>query len=848
MKQLYLLCLGLFWIVSLFAQQEIPLRQNRILQAYELKRSEQLPAPVPLQKPRVKTFPCADPADSIIYVEALRGVRIPIDIDTVGLGKDGVYNCLNCDAAPGRAVVEEQELVFQASADVVAQPYVFVVSYCNNAGQCASANYTILAKRRGLHYFPPRTVLDAGEWVVNSTDPSRLPGELVCNYFPECPDDYEGRNQRIYFTTEEKPDYQFIYKASRYSGIDSVCVALCDEYTICDTFHFAFQIQLDTLRLPFMDDFSYAGPFTDAALWLDEDVYINNELADQPPSVGVATFDGVDFRGNTYGGGYGPADRLTSNNINLKSATGDLHLSYWVQRRGLGDRPERQDSLLLEFKDRDGQWQYIRAFEGAPGSQPNTAEEPFRFYRDKLEPQFIHTAFQFRFTNFSDRNGIIDTWHVDYVRLSDRNSQNDSIFSDIAFTKKPERILETYSSMPWNHFKGFQAQELDPSISVGLFNHDNQALSADSSSVIFREKNTGVQLLPKNTLLNGQEANIESRVPVNKEFFLNEFPLSAPGIWENLIESFQQPEFDDTAPLEFITQYNISEESQIRAGGLEAVRRNDQVEQITIFDNYFAYDDGTAESGFIAQEGQSAALKFTANEADSLRGISIHFPFTTIDASEQLFDLKVWVGELDGEPEYQAFLQNPVYTNVFFDTLQGFSTYPLVDVEGNPAPLAIPKGDFYIGWEQVSACSGTDCVAIGYDRNTPEVKSKIFQLSAKGWEPLDSLPFSVRGGALMIRAVVGSETPIATPVRETPPPIEARIFPNPAYDLLNIALPDARYDKFSYMLYNGVGQVVQKGRLQAQISLGDQPAGLYYIQILQPEVGQKKNYKFIKLQ
>jgi len=77
------------------------------------------------------------------------------------------------------------------------------------------------------------------------------------------------------------------------------------------------------LTLPFMDDFSYASlesselhyPIT--SLWLDNDVFINSTLGVNPPSIGVATFDGLDAKGEpyiSYNGVNedGPSDTLTS--------------------------------------------------------------------------------------------------------------------------------------------------------------------------------------------------------------------------------------------------------------------------------------------------------------------------------------------------------------------------------------------------------------------------------------------------------------------------------------------------------------------------------------------------------
>src|ERR1035437_3447726 len=80
-------------------------------------------------------------------------------------------------------------------------------------------------------------------------------------------------------------------------------------------------IGLDTIR-GILDDFSYAGPYPDTALWLDNEVFINRGFAKAPITLGVATFDGLNANGYPYNflaspTSSLPADSLTSKPINL---------------------------------------------------------------------------------------------------------------------------------------------------------------------------------------------------------------------------------------------------------------------------------------------------------------------------------------------------------------------------------------------------------------------------------------------------------------------------------------------------------------------------------------------------
>ena len=79
---------------------------------------------------------------------------------------------------------------------------------------------------------------------------------------------------------------------------------------------------IDTLQLPFFDDFSYYfhSIYPDKTKWIDDYVYINNTFCIEPPSIGVATFDALNEYGEVYPyASTNPfiADILTSKPINL---------------------------------------------------------------------------------------------------------------------------------------------------------------------------------------------------------------------------------------------------------------------------------------------------------------------------------------------------------------------------------------------------------------------------------------------------------------------------------------------------------------------------------------------------
>ena len=102
----------------------------------------------------------------------------------------------------------------------------------------------------------------------------------------------------------------------------------------------------------FLDDFSYNSYFPDNLLWEDSAVFVNRSYPINPVTLGVATFDGLDANGMAYDISASTqgkrADSLTSKAIDL-SAVDSAYLLFYYQAEGLGDNPQTEDSLVLEF-------------------------------------------------------------------------------------------------------------------------------------------------------------------------------------------------------------------------------------------------------------------------------------------------------------------------------------------------------------------------------------------------------------------------------------------------------------------------------------------------------------------
>ncbi|WP_020537013.1 T9SS type A sorting domain-containing protein [Lewinella cohaerens] len=823
-----------FALLTTFAygQKEVDLTSNPILEIYHADEQRALGIfsdDTFTTRPKTTCYTPSDPQ----AIPVLNGqtVQFQLELDTIGFGADGYYECIDCvDAVFGTAgIVLDQEgeptdsLFYTANMGVAADTDLAGIRYCNADGSACTdiETFVFLARRPGANDYPPAIPLQPEE-VIDLDIPLSLPGELTCNFFVDCPDNYEGREQLAYFTDYSGPVNSIVYRASRVDGLDSLCVVLCDDNGICDTTHYAFRVQVNSITPPFYDDFSYDNPVPVAGLWLDKEVYVNKEMPFNPPSIGVATFDGLSNRGRPYGDGYGPADRLTSTYLN--TINGNWTLSFWLQRGGIADRPEVQDSLVLQFRDEEDDWISIMSFEGMAANQPFSVRDSFQFYSAPVSADYQHDRFQFRFINYNDRTGFRDNWHLDYVRL-DNNPTGSEDFNDIAFTYPPDYILENYTSMPWRHFQPQLNEELRTNIDIGVYNHFATDQNASPSFASIEELNTGINpfgAVP--TLFNGLESNVAAQESILRTYSLQGDPTGFSNVYDNYAAQMGSSDFNNLDDIDFRLSYSLTNTSQ---EGLDFVQRNDEVSRITHFGEYFAYDDGTAESAIQTSANRQVAVAYTASVADTIHGVQMHFANTNDGFPDQQFRLRIWIGELDGTPEYSQIYE-PVFPSAFFDTLQGFTSYRLLDENGDLAPLAIPAGTFYVGWQQASSCDFSECISIGYDRNRPQAKAFIFADNGAGFNPVSG----ITEGALMLRPYLNSEIGVTSveSLQDTRT-VDLKLFPNPVRDQLFLKTNMEDQQNTQLIIYNATGQEVFRQSFAEVVNISTLSAGIYFAQL-----------------
>jgi len=744
-----------------------------------------------------------------VYV--VSGEEVRICIDTVGFD---TLKCQNCDVLSFGTItpdtLSEICFIYQSNAGILLEEDSLSFQKCDSSNtNIEEVSINVVIKRPGTSFTENQFLLNEGETRVICAPSLNLPGEIVFSTILDCHDPATGTP---YDPTDDNEC--LFYAASQFANPDTVCVEFCDINCICDTAYLPLQVLGDTLILPFFDDFSYAGPYPDLNRWLDNQVYVNTHFGFQAPSIGVATFDGLDASGTPYGGGYGPSDVLTSNYLDLSSRTpsSNVYLDFYFQNKGNGFAAGFEDSLVVEFKLQSGEWEEVMI-----------VKDTFPFSRDSIplfrdtfiminNSDYLYDGFQFRFTGYGPRSGISSNWNIDYVRV-------DTIapvpptgeFDDLAFNQLPDFILKNYTSMPFWQFENFEQEELFEDFSVGIFNNFSQRIDVNESSFILQDKTNNQMLFENpNGFITALPVDGLSHTESN-----GSVPITMP-IINNIVGGTKFQEYEVTYIITAITG------GQASSTNYPGVIRNDTVRRSTIFDNYFAYDDGTAEKTVSLPIGWRMAVEFNLNVPDTLRAIQIMHPHFRDDPTIS-FDLLVWEN-LDEDPIYRQRDLTPVYPDVNFDTLQGYTTYPIVDENNVRSSIILNPGKFYIGWEQVSSKPAQ----IGVDVNSLAGSERIHFRDNIGWlnQPLDP-PVSV-----CMRAVMGSESPISTSIEEKP---QARntvhIYPNPSNGLIHFNLGQGQSEDYRFELYNSAGQLLLREPLSRQKNLKTFGEGLFFIRL-----------------
>jgi hypothetical protein len=544
------------------------------------------------------------------------------------------------------------------------------------------------------------------------------------------------------------------------------------------------------------------------AYWLESQAYHNYRFANNPRSLGVVSFDGLNEHGYPYAFGSvlsNYADVLTSKPIDLSTvdAADSVYFSFLYQKEGLGDVPEASDSLVLEFYAVElDQW--FRVWSVAGG-----AVDDFKVGHLRVsELQYFKKGFQFRFKNYGALSGMLDLFHLDYVHLRALSGYQDTLFKDFAFSYPVGSLLKNYTSVPWDHFRNNSSGKMQNTLPVIVHNGSNLMENNQNGNMVVAYNGATEQsyTLPGQTLSGGMP---------------NYSPLTTYTSFHDLSGANA---FDPTKP-------GDEQTFQVRASATAQFPndpQNDTTKVTQYFGNYYSWDDGTAEAAYGPTGNQARlAIRYIAYEEDSLFGVNIHFVPSVNDVTGKLFLLTVWAdnGGVPGQILYEDdvfFPRQPVYGS----ERNAFHTYYF------PDNLKVPVGTtFYVGWRQFDS----ERLNVGLDKNLDNSTNTLYSLNGGVSWVTSSIP-----GSVMIRPLFSTSMndEIGLEVNDIQLD-EYAIYPNPSSTQINVS-GTQKVERIDFYTTNG--QCIQSSD-QSHMDVRMIPSGVYFVQINQ----SSRFYKFIKL-
>jgi len=560
------------------------------------------------------------------------------------------------------------------------------------------------------------------------------------------------------------------------------------------------------LSLPFFEDFTQPVEGTpNSSRWVAGGALVNNRFPVAPPSRGVATLDALSAAGQPYGpsAAYSDIDTLASQPIDLSGLTGadNVYLSFYWQAGSVAGAPKSNSGsqpvyLQLEFLDRNQVWQSVWQ-QLSTGARTEFQQQFFAINTTA----YLHSGFQFRFRAVGQLSSTRDAWSIDYVRLDRNRSATDNSTRDIATSQPLTSLLQRYAAMPvWQYNAApTPANELSDQVTTTANNFD----AVVPTPVPY----TGtVRVLPGGTpatFLTGTRSLDPSARQVVITGSLRATPLPV------------------TAEPKRVRHQVVLRTSENTPNTLP----NDTIYRDTELNNYYAYDDGSAEGGFGIQRGSTGPAAYLVyridlNKPDQLQGLRL-YPVASPTATSQNIVVAVW-SDNEGKPNQEA-LATRSYTVP--TTLP--ATQPYIDVNfAAPVPVS---GTFYVGY----APSG-EFLQFGADFNSAVPTGYLLSgtngtsTTQGAWTNAITVPtYAPMMRPLLTNGVTTATNPATAAAAFT-------LYPNPSTGRVQVA---GRYH--SAAVLDALGRVVWQQPIaqagQALLDLQSLPAGLYLVRLTLPD-------------
>ncbi|MCA6074886.1 T9SS type A sorting domain-containing protein [Fulvivirga sedimenti] len=516
------------------------------------------------------------------------------------------------------------------------------------------------------------------------------------------------------------------------------------------------------LILPFWEDFS-ASRTLDPLKWQNsENVLLNDGLTFTPPSLNVASFDGLDANGQPYGSGSvsGLVDSLSSTTINLSgySFADDIYMSFFYQAGGLGNMPnDGDDSLRLEFLNNQGNWITVWPVAGETIMDGDWHQEIIPI----SSSQFLHSGFRFRFQSVGNLTGMFDIWNLDYIYINRNRNPTDRSYPDRAINEPLSSFVSNYFVVPYDHY--LASQNIEPyfwirNLVTGVFNQNKaykyffnyQIDVTDTLGNTFQFSDSEFVEPLESPIGIGETEQVVIREPL-ADFGGIDGGDSARVSIEIILDA------EDNRPISDAGDYDPSKYAPID------FRINDTLRSTYFLTDLYAYDDGTAEA--------AAGLNFAADrlavqfellpDSGRITAVDMYFPFIGSEPAGKSVDLIIWNDD-EGVPGDVLYRQQTTIRRE--GGLNNFVRYELnrsVKVQGT----------YYVGYRQ----NTNGELGLGLDLNTFSGTKMFFNLDIQ-WEENSLVP-----GSLMLRPVFGKVDDV---IVGNDPLIseELQLWPNPSTD------------------------------------------------------------------
>jgi len=248
---------------------------------------------------------------------------------------------------------------------------------------------------------------------------------------------------------------------------------------------------------------------------------------------------------------------------------------------------------------------------------------------------------------------------------------------------------------------------------------------------------------------------------------------------------------------------------------------NNKVEDSTFILNYLAYDDHSAESAIDFKNRIGMAVSYQTLEPDSIVGLAIDFLQFENDLSGNEFEIFLWNSVTTGKTDESVIASQKVTF--------GYSNAESIAKFYFTKPVAV-NGTFLAGFKSEFLF---DRQYVGFDLNnnsSDKIRFKINDI----WYSFNDLGFAP--GSIMIRPIFGGNH--YEPILDTKKPfgnIQVNVFPNPNSGKLYI-----KGSVTGLKVYNPAGilvvdQKVSEYETNHEISLENQPNGVYFLHLTNQE-------------